>query len=409
MSGVGRLVAQDAAPDLFCDAPERRGEAALLVAATGDRAHEPRLLELARDPDPAARHRALLALGLLASPAAVARLEASLQTVQARSSDDGVVAAYALGIVPETDAATSVARTLSRFRRGSWQRQHDALLALLQAMATRPDRAELGALRLLHREESMRAPDLRGALLALLLPIDRSLQRSDLDRVLRRGCAPERRALVRWVAQRSPAPRDGGSADGWRQPLLRLAARDGDAKLRALALDGLARRREPRGRSIAARALGSIDPDERRSAAAAMFAIGGPAAHEELEQHILSERDLRKVGALLEGLRAPPSRALVERAAALAADADAPSACRVAAGELLGRSAPARAAPLLQELFRSVSDPALLVRLGRGLVRGPAPPPPPAPAPAPRPLRRCRAWSSSRRRSPTTSTAGERC
>ena len=46
-SGIERLIAQDAARLLDHDAPEVRGEAALVVAASGDVRHEARLLELA--------------------------------------------------------------------------------------------------------------------------------------------------------------------------------------------------------------------------------------------------------------------------------------------------------------------------------------------------------------------------
>ena len=362
--GIARLIAQDAARALSSDDPRVRGEAALLVAAGAGHDHEARLLALATDPAPAARRRALLALGLLATPVAVERLEAALRTADARSSDDGVVAAYALGLVPVERASTSVARTISRFRRGSWKRQHDALLALLQAMATQPERSELGALRLLREEESMRAEDLRGALLTLLLPIDSSLERRELERVLRRGSAPERRAIAEWICELAP-----GARAAWREELLRLAQRDRDADVRALAIDGLARAREPRVLEFAARALDSAAAAERHAAAAAMLAVGGVSGRDRLEEHLLGEPDAAPLGPVLEALQAPPSPALVDLAAGLAADSAAPARCRVAAAELLGRSAPARAVPLLRALFRRVPEPELLARTARALAQ----------------------------------------
>ena len=71
-SGIERLVAADAARALWSDAPECRGEAALIVAADGDPRFERRLLELAADEADIARRRALIALGLLATPSAIA-------------------------------------------------------------------------------------------------------------------------------------------------------------------------------------------------------------------------------------------------------------------------------------------------------------------------------------------------
>ena len=369
--GVARLIAQDAARALSSDHPRVRGEAALIVAAGAGHDHEARLLALATDPAPAARRRALLSLGLLATPAAVERLEAALQTADARSCDDGVVAAYALGLVPVERASTSVARTISRFRRGSWKRQHDALLALLQAMATQPERSELGALRLLREEESMRAEDLRGALLTLLLPIDSSLERRELERILRRGGAPERRAVAQWICELPP-----GARAAWREELLRLAQRDRDADVRALAIGGLAEAREVRVLEIAARALDSAAAAERRAAAAAMLAVGGASARDRLEQHLLGEPETATLGPVLEALQAPPSPALVDLAARLAADSAAPARCRIAAAELLGRSAPARAVPLLRGLFQRVSEPELLARTARALAQSSTAPAP---------------------------------
>lgn len=217
----------------------------------------------------------------------------------------------------------------------------------------------------------MRSSDLRGALLELLLPLDRSLTRRDLERVLRRGSAEERRALLRWMARRNPQHNDG-----WCEVLLRLAERDKDPAVRALALRCLGRSRALEGMEVAARALRSEDDDERRAAVVAMLAIGGASVRGALEQHILRERDRRKLGALLEGFQAPPSAALIDLAAALAADERAPGAGRVAAAELLARSAPDRAAPLLRELFRTLRGSAVLARVARALARADASPTP---------------------------------
>ncbi|MEC8651347.1 MAG: HEAT repeat domain-containing protein [Planctomycetota bacterium] len=370
-SGIERLVAADAAAALWSRDAESRGEAALILAAQGSGRYEARLLELAEDRDPKARHRALLALGLLATPSAVDRLEATLRTSEGRSDDAGVCAAHALGSVPVDRVATSVARTLTLFPRGSWKRQHDVLVALLRAMSREPARPELGALRLLLREDSNRADEVRGLLWQLLLPIDRSIAPAELQRVLRRGADRERRAIVRWIAGRPP-----DQNANWIDALTRLAERDRDPELRALALLGLARSKHLPALDLAARALRSDHDLERRRAVETMLVIGGASMRGALERHLLAERDLRRAAALYEGYRAPPSRELFDHLVLVATTADSPAEARVAAAELLARSAPDRAAAILRDLFVTVDDRDLLVRVAKSLSRvgdGPTP------------------------------------
>jgi len=363
-SGIERLVTKDAASALYSADAETRGEAALIVARSGETQHEARLLELAEDPAPTARRRAILALGLLATPSAVDWLERSLRTVEGRSKDDGVVAAYALGLIPADRAETSVARTLALFQRGSWKRQHDVLVALLQAMAEQPKRTELGALRLLQQEDSNRAEDVRGLLWRLLLPIDGSIERPELTRVLRRGSDAERRAVVRWIIDRPPQQNAA-----WIKDLEKLAEHDRDVAIRVMALRGLGRCKHGPGLDIAARALTSKHASERKQAVESMLTIGGASSRGALEARLLKERDLESLGALLEGFRAPPSAALLDRAVSITADPRAPEETRVAAAQMVARSAPTRAAPLLRDLFSMISSSKLLARVARALDR----------------------------------------
>lgn len=363
-SGIERLVTGDAAAALWSDDPESRGEAALIVAAAGGARHEARLLELASDPADAARRRALVALGMLATPSAVERLEQALRTIEARSSDDGVCAAHGLGMVPTERAGTSVARTLALFRRGSWKRQHDVLVALLRAMLGDPERTELGALRLLLGEDSNRDAEVRGLLWTLLLPIDRSIAPAALERVLRRGADAERRAVVRWISARPPTLNKN-----WTDDLARLAQRDRDGDIRAFALLGLARSKHPSTLTLAGLALRSDHGGERRRAVEATLMVGGASMRGALEQRMLDERDLQRACALYEGYRAPPSDALIEHLVEVAADPRAHAPTRVAAAELVARSAPARASAILRDLFVGVEDGALLTRVARSLGR----------------------------------------
>ena len=364
MSGIERLVATDAISKLDNADPKVRGEAALIVASTGQVEQEPRLLELAVDPAPEARQRATIALGLLATPRAINFLEAQLRTTEGRTTEDGMVAAFALGLVPADRIDTSIARTLPMFEQGSWKRQHDVLVALLLGMSRHPERLELRALQNLLQNEANRAPDVRALLLQLLLPIDSSIDERELRRILRRGSDLERLSVVRWLAARNP-----DDNKPWLEELAQVAQRDSLPELRSTALLALTRCRYIPALEIAAHALKSTTPDECTQAMAAMLTIGGASTHGALEQHLLVERNPARIAALLKGFLAPPSAALITYAVGIASDAKQPIATRAAAAELVSRSDKKRAAPLLRDLFRIATEPAVLTGLARALRR----------------------------------------
>ena len=358
------MVAADAVQRLDSKDAEIRGEAALIVAAAGRTEAEPRLLQLAKDPVPAARYRATIALGLLATPQAITFLEEQLRTVEGHTNDLGVVAAFALGLVPPERVNTSVARTLTLFEHGSWNRQHDILVALLIGMSRQPERTELRALQQLLDDEANRAAEPRALLLQLLLPLRNSHDQGELRRTLRRGSDLERLAIVNWMASRTP-----DQNKPWLEDLVRIAKRGTTPELRSAALLTLTRSRHLPALEIAARALKSSSPAECRQALVAMMAIGGASTHGTLEQHLLDERKPARIRALMEGFLAPPSKRLVEHAIRVATNTKMPVATRAAAAELVGRRDKKRAAPLLRDLFRVATDPEVLTALARALRR----------------------------------------
>ncbi len=358
------MVAADAAQQLDSLDPETRGEAAIIVAAAGCVDQEPRLLELAKDPSPVTSHRATIALGLLATPQAITFLEGILRTIEGRTSDQGVVAAFALGLVPTDRVDTSVARTLTLFEHGSWKRQHDIFISLLIGMTRQPERAEQRALQQLLEDEANRAADSRALLLQLLLPIAQNHDERELRRILRRGSELERLAVVNWMAARPPAENKP-----WLDDLVRIAKRGDGPKLRSAALLALTRYRHLPALEIAAHALQSSSPAECSQALAAMMAIGGASTHGALEQHLLNEREPLRIQALMTGFLAPPSKELVEHAIEIATNPKMPIATRAAAAELVGRRDKKRAAPLLRDLFRIATDPQVLTLLARALRR----------------------------------------
>src|SRR5690606_15866610 len=284
--------------------------------------------------------------GLLATPAAITFLETQLRTIEGRTNDDGVVAAFALGMVATDRIDTSVARTLPLFEHGSWKRQHDILIALLTGMTLQPDRSERRALLQLLENDANRTPDARALLLQLLLPIDLSFDERELRRTLRRGNDLERLAIVHWLASRTP-----DQNRSWLSDLSSIAQRGDTPELRSAALLALARSRYIPALEIAARALKSSSPDECGQALEAMLAIGGASTHGALERHLLVERNPTRMAALMKAFLAPPSQRLVDHAITIATDTAQPMATRAAAAELVGRSDKVRAAPLLRDLF----------------------------------------------------------
>lgn len=363
-SGIERMVAHDATALLVSSDAETRGEAAIVVAASGAVGYEATLLEIAKDADPAARHRGMLALGLLATPAAVSFLESQLRSVEDRISEDGVTAAFALGCTAIDRVDTSIARTLPLFGRGSWKRQHDVLVALLLAMTRGPERAERSALRILFDNEANRSPTVRALLLQLLLPIDRTIADKDLRRTMRRGSSDERLAIVKWLASRPPADNKP-----WIEELTTLAKRADDPELRAAALLALTRYQHLPALEIAARALKSSNPKECSQALASMLSIGGAKTRGALEQHLLVERNPVRMAAMMSSFLAPPSKELIDHAVSVATNAKLPITTRTAAAQLISRSDKKRARPMLRDLFRIANDPQLLLSLARALRR----------------------------------------
>ena len=368
-SGIERMVTRDAVPLLDHPDAETRGEAAIVIGSRGGIEQEPRLLRIATDRDATARHRGIVALGLLATPNAVHFLEAQLDSIAGRGSEDGAAAAFALGSVPNDRVGTSIARTLPLFGRGSWKRQHDVLHALLLGMTKHPERTERGALRLLFDNEANRSPEIRALLLQLLLPIDPTFTKKALRRILLRGSSPEKIALVKWIANESPI-----DIQPWIDDLVKIAEHGDQPALRTAALKALTHCKHLPALEIAARRLKSLDPEECRQATASMLAISGAQARGALEQQLLSEPHPVRIEAMLRGFLAPPSDKLIAHAVAIATDTLRPIATRAAAAELISRSDKRRATPMLRDLFRVTDDPQILRAIARALRRSEASP-----------------------------------
>ncbi|HEX5054714.1 MAG TPA: hypothetical protein VFZ65_23260 [Planctomycetota bacterium] len=356
---------------LLADAdPVVRGEAGLIVAAQADPIHHSAILHLARDDDVEARERGILALGLQATPGVTAVLDDLLCDYQTRTQPLGITAAFALGMLPPEHAPAMTSRILTSFLEGSLKRQRDTLLALLLGLRRHEQGSQTTALRRLFDDESLRDPEVRAQLLALLLPVDRTFDAKALRRVLERGSDEERAALLTWLGPNASA------CDSELVPLLeRTALHGSQPEQRALALAVLTRLRHLPALEIAAKALRSSSPIESGQAMRSVLGIGGASMRRALEQRVLDESDPVRKAALLQNYDAPLSTELGDACAHLAADESAPMPLRTAAATLLARSAPERASPILRDLFRATTVDESLGTLAIALLRD-APEPP---------------------------------
>lgn len=380
--GTGRLVVADAARLLRASDPVVRGEAALIVAETSSIGFHTAIVEAAGDPDPAARLRGIIALGLQATPGTAVVLDGLLGSARDRTTDEGIAAAFALGLLPPDHAPAVVSRILTGFLHGNLRRQQEPLLALLLGMSLRDPRPQTAALRQLFDDDSMREPQLRAQLLALLLRGEREFDGTRLRRLLERGAVEERTTLLRWLADNDfpdAAVAADDRTDAGASALLaemERAARAGDPALRTAALAALTRRGHLPALELAARAMQSRDAGECGQGMRSVLAIGGASMRGALERHLIDERDPVRKAALLSNFDAPPSAALDDHAAALATDPGQPFTVRTAAAVLLARSEPERACTMLRDLFRTTTRAESLSQLAALLLRdGNAEPP----------------------------------
>lgn len=365
-----RMVETDAQRLLKHAAAAVRGEAALLLAALGNQRHHLAVLEVARESDPAASLRGLVALGLLGAPGAEHHLGTILEQSLTRARPDGVAAALGLGLLPESSAAPAVGRYLAHFQRSSYRRQQEVLAALLVGMSTRPQAARAPALRLLLDDAANRDPTLRGMLVELLGTAPGALDDELAQGLLQRGSEPERAAALAALLARPGEP-----DPVLREAIGRLQQQDSSPEVRALALAWLTRARHLPAVELAAQAIRSPHPAEAAQAVRTAQHLAGGSMRRALEQHILARQEQAVQAAQIDAFEPPWSEEFTDRCRTLAADRRAHPELRAAAGIALARSSDAGAAPLLRDLFQETAEPTRLRDLAARLLRMPGDPP----------------------------------
>ena len=365
---MSRLLYADAAHFVASPSAEVRGEAALVLAASGDARNYDAILAVARDPAPEAHLRGLLALGYLGDPGAQNALDTVLEASASRVRPDGVAAAFALGLLPDDHAAAAVAEHLVHFQESSLKRQRDALLAMVTALASRAAATQQTALRQLYKDDSLRDPVVRAALLLALAHVHDGFAAAEVAHLIGSGSVEERRALLAAMAAGTLAP------DASLLPQLeRVAARDHDAVVRTRALALLTRLRHLPALDLAARAVQGEEPAEIEQATRTMLQLGGAPMRRAIERQIdfLAEPGQ---AALLRGFSGAMSSEFEAACRQLGADAKAAPQLRTAAALALAHAG-VDARALLQERFLAEHDAEALRLLAKALVQcGPEPP-----------------------------------
>lgn len=350
-SGLDRIVAEDARKLLAHADASVRGEAALVVAGAGQRDALLHLQQLASEAAPAARQRALLALGLMPDAGSVQRLDECLRANSDRPEQDTIAAAFALGASPTSLAQTAQVRLFHTIAQSSWKRQRDTLLATLLGMVASQQAIDPVPLRRLYDDSSNRDPEVRALLLHLLLLHENpkaSGRTNWLRRVLTRDSEAEREVAMAQLAD-EPRPDD----DDLVQAVAWIASHGSSSAQRVLALRALARWRHPQAIACADAALGGDDAAAAGEALRTLLAVADPEAFTALAARVQAEVRPRQKASLLVNFKAPLPVGLRDQCAQLAADATGPAAVRSAAVLALARAEPARAETLLRDVFRS--------------------------------------------------------
>ena len=284
--------------------PRVRGEAALVLAAGREARDFEAIRRVAGEAEPESAHRAMVALGILAAPGTSQLLVPLLPEPGARIEDRGVVAAFALALLPDDQGSAELARVLVRTRQGSFRRQQPLLHALALGTSLRSGTMHAGALEQLLHDQALKDPVVRSLLLASLGRIEGMPVDADLEAAFASPQAAERRAALQVLTGRT-------AFQPWVDTALRLQERDPDPQVRALALALLTRARHQQALERSVRMLRATDAVERAQAVRTLLQLGGGAVRSAVESAIRTEADATLATAMLLALRGSPSEAMV--------------------------------------------------------------------------------------------------
>lgn len=338
--------------------PELRGEAALAAAATSrDQDLHASILALATDKEPAARLRAILALGLLGAPGAEVFLGDLLKKARPHSIER-LLAALAMGMLSEATATPALDEFLHQMQGDSIKRHRDALACALLGLASAAHPAKMQGLRDLLEDAAIKDPVVRQLLIQSMATVP-SPENGSMFQELLEG-APAEVTIAALQALTDPRYRVEGKP---LEQIRRLARRAGNPELRAAALDFLVSRRQTLALELAPKAITSKHRSLIGAGMRAALRLGGGSLREELDNATLSRRDPLQQARMLEVGRGPHRWEFLVKIREIATNKEQPLELRVQATAVVAAAGWKSIVPTLSDLFLMAEDPRHLYTL----------------------------------------------
>ncbi len=332
--------------------PEMRGEAALALAVhSPDQSFYSKILAMAQDREAAARHRAILAVGLLGSPGADVFL-GDLLTRSPTGSVERLLAALALGMLPEAASAPARDEFLHRIQGGSIKRHRDAMAAMLVGLSSGAHPSKMQAMRELLGDAAIKDLGIRRLLIRVLAGVPSP----ENTRLLVRAVDASTAEVSISALQALTDPRCRLDNDAMQQ-IHRLARRSGNPGVRAAALDVLVSRRQAAALDLAPKAIGSKYPSMIGAGVRAALSLGGGSLRKELDNSTLLRRDPLQQAMMLEVSRGPHAREFLLRISEIAKRKDARMELRVQAAAVVAAAGWKSIVPTLSNLFLVAEQP----------------------------------------------------
>jgi len=349
-------------PLLRAEDPTVRGEAALAVASSGDRRFYQPLLQMAADKAPAARHRALLALGHLQHAGTDSVLDQTLREAP-RGSLDRSLAAMALGILPAEPRTPAIDEFFVRVHSSSQKRIHDEFSSMLLGMLHHPQAPYRKSLESFLEDASYRDRPILALVIRNLASLTPGIDTALLFTLMDSSNLAIQGASLR--AMRNP---QSDLTQDQREVIRKLARNQrADPELRADALSLMTHRRQPESLKLAGEFLQGKAPALAAAAIRTTLKLGGGTLRTDLERFILDTADAAMQTAMLEAKSPPHSKAFVRGCFKVAIDKSASHHQRTPAALICAAGGEKRIRPIITSLFLQASHTESMATLARAL------------------------------------------
>ena len=336
-------------PMLRAESPELRGEAALALASTGEERHYSALLALASDPEPAARQRALLALGYLGRPGPEALLHRVL-TKTPRDSADRLPAAVALGLLPDEPRLHAIDDFFDRASDTSQRRFKDEFVCLLLGMSQRPHPLRQTILEEYLEDDTYQDDDV------LALVVSALARTGNRPAPALYGQLDSENEKISEAALRGLAQPDISCTEEERRQIIRLAKNHRSESVRSAALDLLTYRRDAEALQLAEDAIKDRSARVAAAAVRAILKLGGGKLREQTEQTILETDDPKRLAELLRATSGPHRKEFVDACLSLATNTRQDLLVRICAAKIAAEAGQHQIAPVLRNLFLEAQE-----------------------------------------------------